>query len=458
MLRLVGMKRFLYVFLIAGCAAVSYRCADPGAVDPGRADNVTTPVAGLVISNPQLIPDGAVVGRASIAGAPEGGIVYVSLAPKSLPDARKVEIANRSAHSSPSLVVSIVDGGFDPVAIEASAGDTLDLTTTMSDGHAQVMAVKVPAKRPPSVVRSNPSKGRTDVALNIIVEVVFSEPVNMNTVNTSSIQLRQGGRAVNGTVFSRGDTWEAEFAPGAQLDPATPYDIVVTRDIRDLDGDALETEFSSTFVTGTDFCAGDQPGCQVPRSDNAIVISGTVMDRTGSQEHPLANALVSAFVRPLAGPSYVLPPTRSDDKGNYTLTAEPNATVLLHATADGFDQPCGVTVEPGTRAGSSDIVMVARGSMASDGELPRLTGRIYLGLQQVPVAGARVSMESTQNFETVTATTDVTGRFSLCKLPTFGAQTFVLSKEGYTTVRIPLALGSSEELGVYVDLSYEAIP
>jgi hypothetical protein len=452
------MKRFLRAFLTVGCAAVSYRCADPGAVDPRGADSAAVPVAGLVISNPQSIPEAGVVGRASIAGAREGGIVYVSLAPKSLPDGRKVEITNRSAPSSPTLVVSLVDGGFDPVAIEASAGDTLDLTTTMSDGHTQLMTVKVPAKRPPSVVRSNPSKGRTDVALNVVIEVVFSEPVNTNTVTTSSIQLRQSGRTVNGTVFSRGDKWEAAFAPGAQLDPATPYEIVVTRDVRDLDGDALETEFSSTFVTGTDLCAGDQPACQVPRSDDAIVISGTVVDRTGSQEHPLANALVSALVQPLASPSYVLPPKLSDDKGNFTLIAEPNATVLLHAAADGFDQPCGVTVEPGTLPGTSDIAMVASGSMASDGELPRLNGRIYLGLKQIPVAGARVSLEATNNFATVTATTDVNGGFSLCRLPTFGANTFVLSKEGYTTVKIPLALGSSVELGVYIDLSFQAIP
>jgi hypothetical protein len=458
MLSTSGVRRLFGSLLTAGCAAVSYRCADPGAVDPTGTDSLTVPVAGLVISNPQSISNPEVVGKASIARATEGGIVYVSLAPKSLPDARKVEISNRNLRSSPILVVSVVDGGLDPVAIQANAGDTLNLTTSVSDGRTEVMAVKVPAKRPPSVVRSNPSKGRTDVALNIIVEVVFSEPLNASTVTTSSIQLRQGGRVVSGTVSLRGDAWEAAFAPRALLDPATPYEIVVTRDIRDLDGDALETEFSSTFVTGSDSCGADQPGCQVPRSDEAVVISGTVLDRTGSQEHPVANASVSALVQPIAGASYLLPLTWSDNSGRYTLTAEPNATVLLHAAAEGFDQRCGVTVEPGTRSGNSDIAMVASGSLACVGALPRLTGRIYLGPQQIPVAGARVSLESTQSFETVTASTDGAGAFSLCSLPTFGAQTFVVSKEGYTTVRIPLALGASEEWGVYIDLSYEAIP
>jgi len=437
--------------LAAGCAAVSYRCADPGAVDPSGADSVAVPVPGLVVSNPQLISEAGIVGRASIAGAAEGGIVYVSLAPKSLPAARKVEIANRNAYSPPTLVVSIVDGGFDPVAIEASEGDTLDLTTSMSDGRTEVMAVKVPAKRPPSVVRSNPSKGRTDVALNIIVEVVFSEPVNTNTVTTSSIQLRQAGRTVDGTVVLRGDSWEAEFAPGAQLDPDTPYEIVVTQDVQDFDGDALETEFSSTFVTGSARCS-EVEGCQPKRSDESLVIAGTVVGVTGAGSHPVPGALISGWVRPATGSGHIIDPILTDARGNYTMTIEPNATVHLYAAADGFDQPCGTAVEPGSRTSQTEIELVASATSAVEGPLPRLSGRIYAGSQSNPVPGARVSFESKQGFVAVSATTTADGTFALCRLPVFGGQSLVVSKPGYATVKVPFAIAGGGDWGVYIGL------
>jgi hypothetical protein len=177
-------------------------------------------------------------------------IVYVSLPPQTFPNAVLARIRNRTMGESRQLLVPIIDGGFDPVPLEARAGDVLDLTISTVNGGTIAMVVKVPVRRPPSVVRTDPPKGRTDVALNVTVTVVFSEPVDQNTLNTSTVSLLRDGKAVSGSVRLSNNALNAEFVPDNPLEPRSSYELVVTQDIRDLDGDSLSAPQSVTFTTG----------------------------------------------------------------------------------------------------------------------------------------------------------------------------------------------------------------
>jgi hypothetical protein len=50
------------------------------------------------------------------------------------------------------------------------------------------------------------------------------------------------------------NAWEADFSPDELLEPQTSYELIITQDIRDLDGDPLEGSYNSTFSTGQSLC------------------------------------------------------------------------------------------------------------------------------------------------------------------------------------------------------------
>jgi hypothetical protein len=432
-------------FLVAAIALVVFRCTDSAVSGP--ATTTINPAArqGLVVSNSHTTPPGAAAtGRASTSVSDEPGIVYVSLAPGTFPDAVEVGIENRT-HIQPTLLVPVVDGGFDPVSVQANEGDTLAITPRTPSGSKDPILVKVPAKRPPSVVRTNPSKGRTDVALNVIVAVVFTEPVDRATVNPSSIQLLRDGRPVSGQTVLNSDSWTAEFVPDAALDPASTYEVVVTKQIRDIDGDVLDAPYSSTFVTGTTRCAEalGRRGC-LPGIEPNRTITGAVTERAPDGVRLVPNATISAWIWLSDSTGYRLSDFQSDSQGRYTVTTLPPGKLQLHAEVAGLDQRCAVITKLLEPSATANIELVASGSQAT--ERSSLANGIWgfvweetLGTK-VNLSGARVAFESPENVVVANATTDAWGNFTLCNLPSFGRTTLLrtyisIGKPGFETDR-----------------------
>jgi hypothetical protein len=382
----------------------------------------------------------------------DDGISYVSLAPRTLPNAVRVQIANRK-RNAPATIVPVIDGGFDPVAIQASVGDTLDFVAFGADGSNQPMAVRVPAKRPPSVVRTKPAKGLTDVALIVVVTVVFTEPIVLRTVDASSLQLMHGEIRVPGKIVSADNTWDVQFVPDAPLEANSAYQLVVSTNIRDLDGDPLDQSYNSSFVTGIRLCDGKVvgSGCEaLPlRGDN--VISGSVVARSRMQRWPVPNATISPWIQLDDGRAYTLPPIQADANGKYTLSSLPEGIVQLHATSNGLDQPCGVVARSSKPGTTADIEMFASGETAINQESSvELIGTMVTMPDErsgrvVPLPGVRISLESPENFVMATSTSDADGNFDLCRLSLFGQRIISASKPGYGTLRtsLPLQAGTT---------------
>jgi hypothetical protein len=227
-------------------------CTDQGPTSP---ENPEPP--GMFLSDPGLTTAINVEGaRASRSTSVESTVAYISVAPMQFPDAVSVSIRNLTAATG-DREVEVVDGGFDPVAIEANAGDDIELKFKSAGGSINVVTIKVPARRPPAVVRSNPPKGRVDVAINsvsISVEVVFSEPIDAKTLSSSSLRLLHDGQPVSGTVRVSENSWMAEFIPDEPLEALNEYELIVSQDIRDLDGEALQSSYDSKFTTGRSPC------------------------------------------------------------------------------------------------------------------------------------------------------------------------------------------------------------
>jgi hypothetical protein len=436
------MKKLLSLFAVAAIGFIGLRCKEAGVSGPLSWNEGPTPVRGLVISNARVSSAATPpVGRASSSVTRDDGAAYVSLEPGTLPGAVEFQIENYKPDSYRTLVRAR-EGGFDPVLVKGSAGDSLTLTPRTANGAATPMTARIPAKRPPSVVRTNPSKGRTDVALNVIVQVVFTEPVDRRTATPSTIQLLRGSNRVAGTVFVQDDSWNVEFVPETTLDPESVYELHVTRDVRDLDGDALEEEYSATFVTGPLQCGVErQSECAPTKIEGNRAVTGTVTQMTEAGSRPLANAMVSTWVQPTAGDEYAID-VRSDANGVFTVKSLPAGKVQLHAIVAGFDQPCAVVASPTLPAAEANIELVASGSPV---ELVNTTGQatyqttgynlqgfVYESNHEMPmgIPGARVVMEVRDNI-VASATSDAEGNFTLCALPSLPSQNLSVVKFGY---------------------------
>jgi hypothetical protein len=226
--------------------ALAAACSD-GATGPAPAASFTP-----VVSNPMIGSGEAPAAAVSANVSATVPVAFVSLAPGAMPDGNTGTI--RDLRSGASLAITLVDGGFDPVAIPATAGDTLEITIALSAGGLAFAKAVVPIRQPPRVVRTSPAKGRTDVAINASVAVVFSEPVEPATLDTASIHLLAAGVPVGGSIRSLdGSSMGFTFVPATPLEPATAYQLVLNDRITDWTGDHLEgtTEFGfTTAATG----------------------------------------------------------------------------------------------------------------------------------------------------------------------------------------------------------------
>ena len=228
------MKRFVVASLISALAASGVACSDRTAPDPV----VTVEPVGVVVSSAMQAP---------VVSASVGEVAYVSIAPQTYPDAVSFEIGNRAGGAVQSFAAT--DGGLDPVAIPAHAGDVVNITVRTSTGAPTSLALNVPVRRPPVVVRTNPAKGRVDVALNVNVSVVFSEPIDGKSLDTAALQLRHDGVPSGGSLRLSDNALTAEFAPDNPLLPLATYELLVTQRVRDVNGQSLPAPYSSTFTT-----------------------------------------------------------------------------------------------------------------------------------------------------------------------------------------------------------------
>lgn len=246
--------RRAFAILVAG--ALWGACSDDASDITGPA----APDAALVLSDtalgggfaPSRVPGSS---EALPSSAPHAGsdasanVAYVSLAPGTAPRGVSATIGNRRTGSIVSIV--LLNGGFDPVPVVARPGDILEIEVQGSDGITLLRYVRtVPGKRPPKVVRTNPPGGKRDVALNTRIVVVFSEPIDVATLNAASIRLLRSGTPVTGRLeFEDAGRLSAVFIPASALTAGTEYELLVTENVRDLDGETLEAPVRLTFTT-----------------------------------------------------------------------------------------------------------------------------------------------------------------------------------------------------------------
>lgn len=101
---------------------------------------------------------------------------------------------------------------------------------------------------PLTVVSSDPSDKSTGVIRNKEISVTFSEQISPFTLDSSSFILKKGTTVVEGEISSSGST--LIFTPTEYLDAATVYTALITKEVKDLDGNGLENDVIISFTTG----------------------------------------------------------------------------------------------------------------------------------------------------------------------------------------------------------------
>ena len=100
----------------------------------------------------------------------------------------------------------------------------------------------------PLVLTTDPANLATNVALNKVITITFNEAMNPATITTASVTLMSGTTAVAGLVTYNGVT--ATFTPTSPLAINTTYTGRVTTAVKDMNGNALQTDYVWTFSTG----------------------------------------------------------------------------------------------------------------------------------------------------------------------------------------------------------------
>jgi hypothetical protein len=232
--------------LIVAAAVAGLGCSE-GLTPPPEEPSVLT-LPELIVSD--AVAASAIIGAESLAVAGGADQTFVSLPPGTLPGVVSVRI-RIMAGGTTTPAIPVIDGGFDPVPVAAVAGDELELTFTDVEGAVSVAHATVPDRRPPTVVRTHPPRGRPDVVFSISIRpmVVFSEPIDPETL-AAGVRLLTGGTEVNASVALLPDElWIAELVPASELEPGTTYELQIATEIRDLDGDTLAEPVTVTFTT-----------------------------------------------------------------------------------------------------------------------------------------------------------------------------------------------------------------
>jgi len=229
----------ILVLVLAACS--EDQVTGPNPLDPGK-PAFSALVSNATPLNTSLLP--------AWAGSAAVQVAWVSMAPGTVEGATGATVRNR--HSGARINTDMVDGGFDPVAIVAQTGDTLDITATASGATVSAAAFVVPPRRRILLVRTDPPPGKRDVPLNYRMAVVLSEPIEPVSLSENPLVLLQGTTPVPGTSRINPERpTEVTFEPAEFLNAGTDYVLVVPSGLRDQDGDGLESDVRIPFTTET---------------------------------------------------------------------------------------------------------------------------------------------------------------------------------------------------------------
>ncbi len=99
----------------------------------------------------------------------------------------------------------------------------------------------------PTITLLDPLNNASGVSINRAINITFSEPMDQATIKASTISVKLGSVLVSGAVTYSGNI--ASFTPTVDLEPSKIYSVTVTTGVKDMAGNALAANNTSSFTT-----------------------------------------------------------------------------------------------------------------------------------------------------------------------------------------------------------------
>jgi hypothetical protein len=174
------------------------------------------------------------------------------------------------------------------VKVSTGAKD-LSNNSILADYTFTFTTIDAPDVTLPMVNLTDPLNNATDIAVNKVVEVTFSEAMTESTINGTTFTLNQGLTPVTGTVAYSGMT--ATFTPTNPLEGNKEYTATVTTGAKDLSNNALAANVVWKFTTLTPVLAS---AVNLGTAADFVVFSNTAI------ANPNANSSITGNIG--AGP------------------------------------------------------------------------------------------------------------------------------------------------------------
>jgi hypothetical protein len=126
----------------------------------------------------------------------------------------------------------------------------------------------------PEVITTNPENGATGISLDKLITATFNTRMDGSTINQETFTLK-GINPVSGTISYSDST--ATFRPTNMLAPNTEYTATINTFVKDITGNAVQTDYTWTFVTGA-------VGAELNSLARFGVFGGTAISNTGFSE------------------------------------------------------------------------------------------------------------------------------------------------------------------------------
>jgi len=214
----------------------------------------------------------------------------------------------------------------------------------------------------PTVVSSLPADAATDVARNRNITATFSEAMDAATVDVVSFSLAQGATPVAATVSY--EDLVATLAPESELASSTLYTATMTVAVKDLAGNAMESEYVWNFTTGVNLAAGPSP-VELGTSDDFAALAKTGISTTGTTAitgdigvSPAAATYITGFSLSMDATNvFSTSPfvTGSIYAADYAIPAPANLTTAIGDMETAYTDAAGRTLPDGTELFAGDL-------------------------------------------------------------------------------------------------------
>ncbi|MCG3116737.1 MAG: Ig-like domain-containing protein [Candidatus Manganitrophus sp. SA1] len=184
----------------------------------------------------------------------------------------------------------------------------------------------------PSIVATVPRDRETNVSTTSSIRVVFSEPIDPSSIHQDTFFLNGG---ITGTYSYDDSSRTAIFTPSRPLASSTVTTVTVTKEVKDLAGNPLQSDLTWSFTTSA---TSDQtPPRVIARTpdENAerVSVNSNIIVTFDEDVDPVS--IEPNFV--LTGPSGEATPARlAYDVGSRTATLDPEADLASNTRYEVF--------------------------------------------------------------------------------------------------------------------------